>query len=247
MWVWTLLACGSDPAPPTRSAPEPAVPEVLELPPPTEERYAGSHILLAWRGALQAPASVARTEAEAEALARSLHEQLQSGGDFAALARAHSDGPSAARGGRLGTWQTGTMLPAFERAVASVEPGALAPVTRSPFGWHVIRRDAIEEVTIAHVLVAWQGARRSSATRDKASARALADDVHARLTRGEPLASVARELSDDGSAASGGSLGRVARGQMVPAFEDAAFALSPGELSAVVETPYGFHVLKRTD
>jgi peptidyl-prolyl cis-trans isomerase D len=65
-----------------------------------------------------------------------------------------------------------------------------------------------------------------------------------RLKRGEDFAKVARDTSDDSSASAGGDLGCFQRGRMVKAFEDAAFALKPGELSGIVQTQYGFHVIK---
>lgn len=246
MLILLVLACSETPSPPP-PAPEP-IPEEPAPPPlpdPTEPRYAGSHILLSWKGAVQAPPGVTRSREEARARAAELHLRALSG-DFAALAEEHSDGPSAARGGRLGTWTTGTMDPAFERAVASVAPGEVGPVVETPFGFHIVRRDAIEEVEIAHLLVGWSGARRSDASRTREQARARIESLRDRLEAGESLSELAREHSDDGSAPAGGSLGRIARGQMVPAFEDAAFVLGVGERSGIVETPYGFHILLRT-
>lgn len=59
------------------------------------------------------------------------------------------------------------------------------------------------------------------------------------------FATVARESSDDpGSKANGGDMSWVSRGQTVPSFEEAAFALKPGEMSGVVETQFGFHIIK---
>ncbi|HVP27812.1 MAG TPA: peptidylprolyl isomerase [Myxococcota bacterium] len=70
-------------------------------------------------------------------------------------------------------------------------------------------------------------------------------DVRARLEKGEDFAKVAAETSEDpGSKDRGGDLGFFGRGQMVPAFEAAAFALEPGGLSPVVRTDFGFHVIR---
>jgi len=78
----------------------------------------------------------------------------------------------------------------------------------------------------------------------KEEARKKIDAVLERVRKGEDFAKVARQESDDTSAAEGGDLGCFQKGSMVKPFEDAAFALRPGEISPVVETQYGFHVIK---
>lgn len=77
----------------------------------------------------------------------------------------------------------------------------------------------------------------------RAAARVRIEAAQARLRGGAPFAEVARALSEDGTAADGGDLGFFGRGQMVPAFEAAAFALAPGEVSGVVETQFGLHLI----
>ena len=69
--------------------------------------------------------------------------------------------------------------------------------------------------------------------------------MRAAAFKGEDFAALARQHSQDqGSAVNGGDLGFVVRGQTVPAFEEAAFGLKAGQVSQVVETTFGFHVLK---
>jgi len=78
--------------------------------------------------------------------------------------------------------------------------------------------------------------------------RKKAEGILARVRAREDFAALAKESSQDpGSAPKGGDLGTFGRGQMVPAFEQAAFALKPGEVSGVVETPFGFHIIKVTE
>lgn len=80
---------------------------------------------------------------------------------------------------------------------------------------------------------------------DTKGQRGKAEDVVKRARGGEDFAALAKEFSEDPSNKDkGGDLGWFGRGQMVKTFEDAAFALKPGEVSDVVETPYGFHVIK---
>ena len=93
-----------------------------------------------------------------------------------------------------------------------------------------------EETHARHILIAGQ---------DDA-ARAKAEKLLAELRAGADFAALAREHSaDPGSAAKGGDLGFFPKGKMVPAFEQAAFALKkPGDLSPVVPTPFGFHIIR---
>jgi peptidyl-prolyl cis-trans isomerase D len=80
---------------------------------------------------------------------------------------------------------------------------------------------------------------------DTAAARRKADSLRAEIARGAKFDDVAkRESADSASAVKGGSLGKVGRGAFVKPFEDAAFALKPGELSQPVLTPFGFHIIK---
>lgn len=86
-----------------------------------------------------------------------------------------------------------------------------------------------------------------SAAEDKAKAKAA--DAIRRARAGEPFAKLAKELSEDpGSGANGGDLGFVGKGELIPEFEKAAFALKPGEISPEpVRTPFGFHAITVTD
>jgi hypothetical protein len=80
----------------------------------------------------------------------------------------------------------------------------------------------------------------------KAAKRRILEGIIAQLHHGASFATLAERYSEDpGSKASGGSLGLVSRGQMVRPFEDAAWALKPGEMSGVVQTAFGYHVIWR--
>ncbi len=101
----------------------------------------------------------------------------------------------------------------------------------------------------SHVLVMHRGSERvpPNVTRTREEARARIEDVLRRARAGQDFAALAREFSDEpGAATSAGSLGTFGHGAMVPAFERAAFALGVGQISDIVETPFGFHVIKRT-
>ncbi len=99
-----------------------------------------------------------------------------------------------------------------------------------------------EAVHAAHILIRTPENADAAA---KSKAHAEAEKVLAQARRGGDFAALAKQYSQDaGSAANGGDLGFVPKGQTVPAFEQAAFALKPGQLSGVVESPFGFHIIK---
>lgn len=81
----------------------------------------------------------ADAQQKARAKAEALRAQLLSGTNFADLAKAESDCPSAAKGGDLGTFGRGLMVPAFEEAAFSQEIGAIGPVVQTPFGYHIVK------------------------------------------------------------------------------------------------------------
>jgi parvulin-like peptidyl-prolyl isomerase len=106
-----------------------------------------------------------------------------------------------------------------------------------------------ESVKASHILIRVKGAPMPAAAGKQEltdeEAKAKAEAIRKRVTSGEDFAAVAKAESDDtGSAQNGGSLGEFHRGQMVPPFEQAAFALKPGEISEPVKTPFGYHIIK---
>jgi peptidyl-prolyl cis-trans isomerase C len=105
-----------------------------------------------------------------------------------------------------------------------------------------------EQVDARHILIAFKGspaAQPGKPELTEAAAKAKADSIHKQLAGGADFAALAKTESDDtGSGANGGSLGTFGKGQMVPEFETAAFAAKVGELTPVVKTQFGYHVIK---
>jgi peptidyl-prolyl cis-trans isomerase D len=98
-----------------------------------------------------------------------------------------------------------------------------------------------EEVQARHILLK---AASDAPAEEKAAARKQADEILSKAKGGADFAELAKQYSQDGTAESGGDLGKFGRGVMTPTFETAAFALEPGQISDVVETPFGFHIIK---
>ena len=102
-------------------------------------------------------------------------------------------------------------------------------------------------VRASHILVPFKGAKgASSKARSKKKALGFLTDLREQVAAGADFAALAAEHSSCPSRHKAGDLGEFVPGQMVPAFEQAAFALDVGGLSDVVETEFGFHILTRT-
>ena len=106
------------------------------------------------------------------------------------------------------------------------------------------------EIAARHLLVSYKNALRAppGIGRSKEEARARAAEAEKRAKAGEDFVALVKQYSDEpGAAERGGDLGKFDRTSMVPAFANAAFALKVGEVSSVVETQFGFHVILRTE
>ena len=146
----------------------------------------------------------------------------------------------------------GSAMPASsspaDRAAAAESPAAAclrtAGAQRTPSG------NEPERIGVKHVLVKYAGAKSAAAaiTRSREDACLRALEARDRLRGGADFAEIVSAYSDEtGAATRGGSLGRMERKELVAPFADAAFELEIHQLSDVVETLFGFHVILRTE
>lgn len=108
-----------------------------------------------------------------------------------------------------------------------------------------------ETIKARHILISHKGARMASSSAEKKSpeaAKKQAEELLAKLKQGADFVKLAKSTTDEPSGKNkGGDLGYFARDAMVKEFSDRAFALAPGQLSDVVQTPFGFHIIKVED
>lgn len=131
----------------------------------------------------------------------------------------------------------------------TVQPAPTTPPAPQPTPTPSAQPEQPEDIGASHILIMYRGSLRAAPTitRTQAEARARAEEVLRRVRAGEDFSRLAAEYSDEpGAAERGGSLGRFRRGVMHPAFESAAFSLQVGQTSGIVETPFGYHIIKRT-
>ena len=97
-----------------------------------------------------------------------------------------------------------------------------------------------EQIRASHILFKTEG-------KDEAAVQKQAEAVLTKVKAGEDFAALAKQYSEDSSKDNGGDLDYFGRGAMVKEFEDAAWALAPGQTTDLVKTPYGFHIIRLTD
>ncbi|MDO7845354.1 peptidylprolyl isomerase [Hymenobacter sp. M29] len=177
-----------------------------------------------------------------------LRQQALAGEDFGQLARANSEDPSAKEnGGKLGYFTAMQMVYPFESAAYKTPVGQISQPIRTRFGYHLIKvndkRAAQGEIKVAHLMIRMNA---NAPKPDSITAKKKIDELYSRLKKGENWDKLVAQFSEDaGSAANGGELPPFGTGRMIPSFEEVAFKLQkPGDISAPVQTPYGWHVIK---
>lgn len=180
-------------------------------------------------------------------------KRLKDGEKFEALAVELSDDNSAKQNfGDLYYFTAGMTVPEFEDAVYKLKVGDYTkePV-RTPFGIHIIKltdkKKRNNGIRASHILIQ-EEKDSTGASKDSIGTYNKAKEVLQRIRNGEDFAAVATETSQDpGSAPKGGDLGFFDRRRMVQTFDSVAFTLKVGEVSDLVRTPFGWHIIKVTD
>lgn len=210
----------------------------------TTEEIRASHILLRVDAS-----SPPEDTLKAYTKAVELIDRIKRGEDFGKLAFEFSEDPSAKENnGDIYYFSSGQLVPQFEDAVYAMKIGDISqkPV-RTAFGYHVIhvtdRQPAKGSIRVRHIMARFNSQQPDSA--DSASAYTRISELLDSLKAGSDFHALAVSKSEDGgSSVNGGDLGFFQRRRWVQPFDEAAFKLKAGEVSNIVRTPYGFHILK---
>lgn len=173
--------------------------------------------------------------------------KLQSGAPFAQIAAGYSDAKDALQGGLLG-WRPADRLPSlFSDPLSKMKPGEVSPLLRSPTGFHLIklmeRKTSDTPVYITqtharHILI------KTSELVSENEAKARLQEIKTRIDKGADFAEQARLHSEDGSAPQGGDLNWLSPGETVPEFEKAMDSLKVKQVSGLVQSGFGWHLIQ---
>lgn len=184
------------------------------------------------------------------ARAQSALDQIRRGEDFAKVAASVSGAPDGLKGGALGLRPLDRLPALYADAVKKLQPGEVSDVLRSAAGFHIIklteRQDgetnplagAAKQTHARHILI------KVNELVSAAEAQHKIAMIKERLDNGEDFANLARQYSNDLSASKGGDLGWLYAGDTVPEFEKAMDSLQINQISAPVQSPFGFHLIQ---
>lgn len=186
-----------------------------------------------------------------------VRDSIMNGSDFGLMAYKESDDQSARSEGapsgflgRLGNWGAGNLVEPFETYMYTTPVGEVSPVFRTKFGYHVLkvhnRQPTVQDVRVSHIMTQPQG----NTSADSAAAKAKLAELKTKIDAGESFRLLASQESDHvSSRGSGGDLGflQYTNYQVDPAFREAAFSLELNEVTDVVESAFGYHLITITE
>jgi peptidyl-prolyl cis-trans isomerase SurA len=196
------------------------------------------------------PEQIAARRARADEVAR----QLRTGADFAKIAATYSDAPDALKGGAIGWRDPDRLPPLIAEPLRKLSPGQVTPVIKSNTGFHILKlidkrslaqapaQAIVQQTRARHILI------KATPAMPAAQVKAKLADLRARIqNKSATFEELARQNGQDSTAAKGGDLGWLGPEDMEampPEFVSAMAALKPGEVSDVVESSFGFHLVQ---
>jgi len=207
-----------------------------------KEEFRVSHIMIR-------PDSLGDEAARKEAQA--ILDSIKNGYIFENMAIIHSDDKfSGINGGDIYYITAGLLPYEFEDPMYTLKAGEIYPdVVKTRFGYHLIkvteRQHRFPKIQASHILIGYHNAEGNI---DTAAAKIKADSILAALNAGASFEELVAKYSDDpGSKEKGGDLGYFERRMMVKEFDEAAFKMEVGQISGLVQTNFGYHIIKLTD
>lgn len=195
------------------------------------------------------PEQIAARKAKADEVER----QLRTGADFAKMAATYSDSPDALKGGSVGWRDPDRLPPIFANELHKLKPGQVTPVIRTNVGFHILKlagerkladaqkpaQAVVQQTHARHILL------KITPTQSEEEARKKLLEIKQKIeSKQATFEDMARQYSQDGSAAKGGDLGWLVPGDALPEFENPMNALKPGQVSDVIKTPFGLHLIE---
>lgn len=176
--------------------------------------------------------------------------QVQNGEDFAKVAASFSDAPDGLKGGALGLRPIDRLPLLYAELAKKLQQGEVSDIVRSPAGFHIVKliekrngeakplSASTQQTHARHILI------KVNELVSAAEAEHKMQALKERLDNGADFAELARQHSNDLSAAKGGDLGWLYAGDTVPEFEAAMNALQINQISAPIQSPFGFHLIQ---
>ncbi|MCC2962742.1 peptidylprolyl isomerase [Massilia sp. IC2-278] len=196
------------------------------------------------------PEQIAARRARADEVMR----QLRTGADFAKVAATYSDAGDALKGGAIGWREADRLPPIFTNELRKLSAGQVTPVIKTNVGFYILKlvdkrslasaaaqeQAVVEQTRARHILM------KATPTMPMAEVKRKLEEIRAKIdSKAATFEDMARQNSqDNGSVSKGGDLGWLYPGDVMPEFETAMAALKLNELSGVVETPFGFHLIQ---
>jgi len=178
-----------------------------------------------------------------------IRQEIIDGKDFEEAAKEYSQDPSAkTNSGKLGYFTAFQMVTPFENAAFTTPVGQISEPVKTTFGYHLVKvndiRDNKGEILVAHIMKMFP---KDMTAATKQKLKLQIDSIYTELKNGADFAELARTKSDDKrSSTQGGEMPWFGNGRMIPEFANPAFVIKNiGDYTEPIETPYGYHIIKK--